>query len=180
MVKAKDRLTPEEWCELGNQFEVAAHALMEGRSQQAAVILGVPHVVLRAFGVEALLKCLIELDGHEAPKDHNLLRLFRKLDPRHRRVLRKRWRKEFGPKVRAWNAQKGKNSMVRRLPVGLDGILKLSGDAFLLFRYKPAQGVTGFVLMNFPLTIREYIVEMRPELKANLGNIRIRRETGLS
>jgi hypothetical protein len=64
--------------------------------------------------------------------------------------------------------------MIKRLPLGLDGILKLSGDAFVLFRYLPAQGVAGFVLMNFPLTIRDYILGLKPELRAKLGNIRIR------
>jgi hypothetical protein len=80
-MKAKDRLTAEEWFERGNQFENSAHALMEGRHPEAAVTLGIPHVVLRAFGVEAFLKCLIELDGNTAPYDHNLLNLSQSPEP---------------------------------------------------------------------------------------------------
>ena len=176
MVKAKDRLTAEEWFERANQFEISAHVLLEGRARELTLTLGIPHVVLRSFGVEAFLKCLIEMDGRRAPWDHNLLKLFKKLTPKDRRVLRELWRAEYGPKMKAWNKQKNKKSIVKRLPLGLDGILKLSGDAFVLFRYLPAEGVVGWVLMNFPLTIRDYILELKPELKAKVGNIRLKPE----
>jgi hypothetical protein len=164
MARTKQRLTAKEWLDLAEHFEIASHALLENRPPAAVNVLGGPYLTLRSFGIEAYFKCLIELGSRKPTKTHNFSELFEQLRPCDRRVLRERWRAKYGPKMRAWNKQK---DTPFKFPVGLDGVLKLCGDAFMIVRYHPAEGdgPMPFPLMNFPLTIREYVFELKPEFR---------------
>jgi hypothetical protein len=166
-IKTKERLTAQEWFDIAERFEYSAHALMVGKPDSAFGIIGQPHTVLRAFAVEALLKCIIELGGRKPTWEHNFWALFAQTRPCDRHALRQRWRSQYGPAMRGWNKQKG--MPIKRVPVGLDGILKLCGDAFLVIRYLPKEGIMPFLLMNFPLTIRDYVLEVEPTLKRSVN-----------
>jgi len=158
-VKTKRRLTAKEWFDRGEEFELAAHALFEGRDFNYWMDrLGNPHVVLRAFGIEAYLKCLIELDLREAPWEHNFLLLFDALSELDRRELTALWQNNEARKLRALNTQKPKGWPMKRVPVSLRGVLRHCGDAFLLFRYGPEEGTAPFLVMNFPVTLRNYVI----------------------
>ena len=163
-LRAKKRLAPDVWFEHGDKFEIAVHALVGGKNNSRIGPLGLPTVTLRAFAVEAYLKCLIELTGRAAPWKHNFLDLFRELNVKDRQALRAAWRTEYAPKIRAWNKMKP-DAMLGKLPIGLDRALEACGDAFMLFRYGPEEGVAPFTLMNFPLSIRRHILRLRPDFR---------------
>ena len=170
--KTKKRLTADEWFERAEQFEFAATALLEEeRPGKPFALLGIPHVVCRAFAVEAYLKCLIESDNRAAPWAHNLASLFDQLSSADQKALSAAWKQEYAPRMRAWNKQKvkPKGMGIGRMAVSLRGALQQCGDAFLLFRYGPEKGTAPFMLMNFPLSIRDYIITktgLRPRFRS--------------
>jgi hypothetical protein len=162
-IKPKERLTAQEWFDIGDRTEFAAYTLLAGKPNEILGLIGHSHIMLRSFAIEAYLKCLVEMDERKPTKIHNLWGVFSQLRPEDRRALRKRWRQDNGPALKALNKQKG--TPFAKVPVGLDGVLKVCGDAFTVVRYLPAEGMMPFLLMNFSLGIREHILATDPSLR---------------
>lgn len=158
---ALKKLDADTWFEYADQFQLAALLLLASRPVCEHGPLARPHIVLKAFSTEAYLKSLIELEGKIAPPVHNLHALFQKLDVKSKRVIRRRWNADYAPRLRQLRKQKDRPRV--KVPISIEGVLKQSGDAFVVLRYMPKGGEAAFTIMNLPLIVREHILTLRPE-----------------
>ena len=120
-----------------------------------------PMVVCSAFSLELYLKCLILIEGGKSGSLHDLEKLFSKITPESRKIVRASYEARR-PKV---------NAGLATIPVpktDFDFVLHWSAKAFEHFRYA-FEGLVhsqeGWMAGPICDCVRERIVELRPDWK---------------
>lgn len=132
----------------------------KGGGNLFAMMIAPPSMVLGAFAIELLLKCLLVMDTGQAPETtHHLGKLFRQLPHKRKRRIEELW--DAGPrkKIRPFCLAKG-------YPDDLPNALNACANAFEDLRYvyeDPAK--TLFYLGELPQLLIDVIVEIKPDWK---------------
>jgi HEPN domain-containing protein len=141
-------------------FAACYGLLMRPDHAQYAAFMANPIVVLSAFASELFLKCLLNLEGKEFERTHNLEDLFGSLSDSTRARITELWDAEVKRKKADWAAAQGDNPA----PLDLPTALKDGGDAFDAVRYAHEGDVNcRFVMGDLPRLLRTVIVEKKPE-----------------
>ncbi len=120
-------------------------------------------LILSAFGLELLLKCLIVLDKKVPPPTHSLSVLFRQLNHRHKRMIEAKW--DVEPSGRA---QITPLATSLKLPTDLPNAIVACQKAFerMRYMYEYDDGAV-YYLQGLPRLIINLILdEIKPEWKA--------------
>jgi hypothetical protein len=157
-------LDAQTWFTRANQFEFVALTLGAPPFNKQ-VPYAMAHIVLRAFSAELFLKCALTLEGKQPKRIHNLSTLFKALSPKARSAIRKRWNVHSRHKL--LKLREMKDRPAGKVHISLDAVLRECADAFVEWRYLPAEANMKFSLMNFPLCVREHILTVRPEWRPN-------------
>lgn len=89
---------------------------------------GFPTLVLEAFSIELLLKCLLLLEGKEVPRTHRLAVLFREIGCKTKRKIVESWDTEARPMLVRF-------CQTKKLPTDLPNALVRCDRAFEQLRY---------------------------------------------
>jgi hypothetical protein len=150
-------------------FDHAYHILQadiyirDNRSTLGAQAQARASIILSAFGLELLFKCLIFLDNRIPPSTHRFDVLFRQIHNKHKRLIERAWETDpHGRKIAE------KFCKPRGFPADLPNALIACSNAFedMRYHYENLGGV--FYVQALPsLVINVILNEIRPEWKAN-------------
>lgn len=152
-------------------FLTADSHLRSFKDVSTQFLCGPAAVVLSAFASELFIKCLLTLDSKSWGNDHNLHRLYKRLNEHVRRKIEQKWL--------AYSQNKKyfviiENGVAKAPKSDLEGALKDCGDAFVAMRYvyeDPKK--SNYYISELPIILREVILEEQPNWKtASLGEYR--------
>lgn len=101
---------------------------MKRSGAMKSVETGFPLLVLEAFSIELLLKCLLLLERKEIPQSHRLAVLFRRIGSKTKRRIVDGWEAEARPMLTRFGREKN-------LPTDLPNALVQCDRAFEQLRY---------------------------------------------
>jgi hypothetical protein len=164
---SKPQIDPAKIFEQAGCFYQAWNVLraIPRENDHAFVTLIEPLVVLGAFTTELFLKCLVCIETGNAPRDHNLRRLFDHLSMEARTRIQNLWNSATIRRSKKWDElEKFGLSMPRDLPSALDK----GSSAFERIRYSYEGKTEGvhFYLEDLPAILERLILEIKPELEA--------------
>ena len=161
----RKQLTAAEWFGRVDEFWAASAHLGKNVPH-----LTTPNVVSGAFAMEAYLKCLLTLRKKAFPPDHNLHRLFKLLPIEDRNAIEKVWNEDALPKI--LQAQKtAPKAFAGHMPKTLNQALKRAREAFKEWRYMTTGGVRYFTVGRFGMHVRDVILQIHPEWRADPPDI---------
>jgi HEPN domain-containing protein len=141
----------------------AENQMRQRRPGQDLEALAKGSMILSAFGLELLLKCLIVIDDKIPPQTHSLSVLFRQLNHKHKRLIVAKW--DTDPDGRASITPLANQ---HKLPTDLPNAVVTCQKAFERMRYiyEYEDGVV-YYLQGLPTLIIDVILdEIKPEWKA--------------
>jgi hypothetical protein len=117
-----------------------------------------PGIVLSAFASETYLKCLLHLEKGNAPRTHDLHKLFLKLKPETQDQLAQRWQRVIAQQSAELDERT--RQMGRPIPRDLPGALRVGSNAFVELRYLWQETPsTMFILSDLPGVLRSAILD---------------------
>lgn len=114
-----------------------------------------PGMTLSAFAAELYLKSLIQLEGNDPPRKHNLAELFDLLSAQTQSALEKEWSSQTHLD-RLREVARANDAVI---PESLREALAECGDAFVAIRYIFDGGDVRFYLTFLPKMARKVIME---------------------
>jgi hypothetical protein len=144
-------------------FHECDHRLRKGPSSkdiEEVALIAHPSMMLSAFASELYLKCLLCIENHKVPNEHNLKSLFLRLDFPTRKRIEDLWDED----LRRPDRERELN-FIRGLPEGeqlqsdLQNVLGIGGNAFIELRYLYETKRSYFLLQNFPDMLQKVILE---------------------
>lgn len=129
-----------------------------------ANMIAPPSMILSAFGIELLLKCLLVKSKGSAPETHHLGVLFRQLDHKHKRRIEEIW--NSGPKRKIQELCRKTNN-----PDDLPNAINKCASAFEDLRYvyeDPSKVV--FYIAELGQVLVDFIVELEPGWRPTMLN----------
>jgi hypothetical protein len=173
---AKSRIVAEKIFEHAESFYQAAAALRSHlpvrlRSDHfenihAALTLTEPLVVLDALTCELYLKCLICIETGDAPRGHDLRKLYDQVSGATRTRIESSWDSEVATRRRKkWDdLERFGLKVYRELPLALAN----GTNSFERYRYSYEGNTQGvhFYLDDLPSLLQRFILEMKPEFEA--------------
>ncbi|WFU41793.1 hypothetical protein QA640_04585 [Bradyrhizobium sp. CB82] len=134
----------------------------------AAVTLVEPVISVGAFTTELFLKCLICIQGDDAPPHHDLKRLFELLNDETQARIQRMWEAEVVVKRRAdWE---GLKKFGLEVPDDLPSALAKGAKAFQRYRYSYEEGSTDglhYYLEDLSALLERIVLEMRPTFETH-------------
>jgi hypothetical protein len=163
----------------GVEFISAAN-ILQAQPPQVFVRVIPPVAVCQAFGMEAFLKVLAQLERGEPPLEgHILTALFNDLKPSSRRRIERAWRKENEAKFKKINSTGPE--WARDFPTTFQKALERSSKGFVDWRYPKPGRRPAFFLHPAQEELRLMILEMDSTLGAkDAARVRINPQTGLA
>jgi hypothetical protein len=162
----KPRFDPYKIFHHAAHFRESARRLRDSvaHTPDQVALIAHPSMTLSAFASELYLKCLLCAEIGEVPTDHNLKRLFDRLQLATRRGLEDLWDeyiRHYGrqPVINWIRSQPGGEKLRLDLPYALD----IGADAFLELRYFYEGEGSYFLLEDFPDLLRIVILKRFPE-----------------
>lgn len=123
--------------------------------------IGRATLILSAFGLELLFKCLILLDGRIPPSTHRLDVLFRQLHNKHKRLIERKWEMHSNGRQRIAPFA---TSMGH--PSDLPNAIVACAKGFEQMRYHYENGAV-YYLQGLPSLVVDVILDdVRPDWKA--------------
>lgn len=163
---AKPKFDPFRIFEHASHFHESDHRLRntvpQDRPDQIPLIAH-PAMVLSVFASELYLKCLLCAETGNVPAEHNLKKLFARLQPATRRRLEDLWdadvrrpeRKKVLDHIRTLP---GGDALRLDLPYALD----IGANSFIELRYFYEKQKSYFLLGDFPNLLRKVVLERFP------------------
>jgi hypothetical protein len=114
-------------------------------------------MLLGAFTIELLLKCMLVMERKEPPNTHQLNVLFRQVSHKRQRRVVELWEEKARPRPQEWGRQTG-------TPTDLPNALVKCGRAFDQLRYAYEDpDATLFFIGDLPQLLMTAIVESEPD-----------------
>ena len=153
MAKKKDPIDARKILNQGYHF---AKANLAPRSMKPAKEIASPSMVLSAFAIELLLKCILVIENGDAPETHRLNVLFRRVSHKTKRRIEALWDEKARQRIAPFCKAEG-------LPHDLPNAFVKCATAFERIRYihEGAAGV-AFYLGDLPKLLIQVIGELRP------------------
>jgi hypothetical protein len=132
----------------------------------SAVTLAEPLVVLSALTTELFLKCLICLESGNAPRGHDLRKLFDQLAAPTRERIENLWNSKVAARrAKEWDRIE---ELGLRVPRDLPSALARGTNAFERVRYSYEGNTEGvhYYVGDLPTLLEGVILEIKPELDA--------------
>jgi len=123
-------------------------------------------MLLEAFAVELLLKCLLIIEKKDPPITHRLDKLFRQISHKKKRRLEELWEVQARPELTEFAKADG-------LPTNLPNAIVRCRDAFDRLRYHYEEpNKSPFYLGRLPHLLKMVILETKPEWRSRLAEER--------
>jgi HEPN domain-containing protein len=162
MKKSKERGTnPAAIYEYAMHFGVTAHHLLnynDPREGGPPRGFALPMVVLSAFTIELMFKCILSLEGTAYSKTHHLHSLFKRISNKRKARIIQLWDQTERIVVERMPDVDG-----RKFPADLPSALKLCSNTFESARYIYEPGFEVYYLTRFPQLLQTVILEARPD-----------------
>ena len=155
--RQKQPIEPEQIFNHALRFAGSDNYLRSGKGDNLfSMMVGHPSMVLSAFAIELLLKCLLVMSKGDAPETHHLGVLFRQLDHKHKRRIEELWNAGPRLKIQKWCKDLGH-------PDDLPNAINKCASAFEDLRYVYEDpGKALFYIADLPQLLIHFIVELRP------------------
>lgn len=153
-------VNPEQIFNHAIRFSGTEQYLRDLKSTDSAfpVMVAPPSMVLSAFAIELLLKCLLALEGTEIPETYKLDVLFRRISHKKKRRIEELWDLNARSKVKQFCKAHG-------LPDDLPNAMVECASAFENMRYIYEEPETRFYIGDLGQQLIDVIVEIKPEWK---------------
>lgn len=124
-----------------------------------ASVVQFPGMVICAFACELYLKCLLVIEGKKPAKDHNLAKLFGRLEASNKEKIEAEWGRMLvvtGEQIKGFEEK-----FNVEVPRDLATALADCGNAFEVLRYLYEGKKANFYITHFPQVLRRVIQKLQ-------------------